>query len=98
MDAKHAKHLHATEAVEALWSEQGSQDATHRIAYVSIQGSRDEVCQIANALPQMEFVGVSGTCAAMSGGVSSNEGAGGKMSSWVVDGGVEFRRTRVPAE
>ena len=32
-------------------------------------------------------VGVSGTCAALSGGVSSNEGAGGKMSSWVVDGG-----------
>ena len=33
------------------------------------------------------MVGVSGTCAALSGGVSSNEGAGGETSSWVVDGG-----------
>ena len=87
MEAKHAKNLHATEAVEALWSEQGSQDATYRIALVWIQGSRDDVCQIANALPQMEWFGVSGTCAALGGGVSSNEGARGKMSSWVVGGG-----------
>ena len=55
MDAKHAKHLHTTEAVEALWSKQGSQDATYWIALVSIQGSRDEVCQIANTLPHMEW-------------------------------------------
>ena len=55
IDEKHAKHLHATEAVEALWSEQGSQDATYRIATVSIQGSRDEVSHIANALPQVEW-------------------------------------------
>ena len=33
------------------------------------------------------FVGVSVTSAVFSDGVSSNEGAGGKMSSWIVDGG-----------
>ena len=54
MDAQYAKHLRATEAVEALWSEQESQDATYRIANASIQDSRDEVRRIANALPQME--------------------------------------------
>ena len=37
MDARHAKHLHAIEAVETLWSEQESQDATYRIANASIQ-------------------------------------------------------------
>ena len=54
MDAKHAKRLRATEVEEALWSEQESRDATYRTASVSIQDSRDEVFQIANALPQME--------------------------------------------
>ena len=62
MDAKHAKHLRATEPVEALWSEQESQDAMYRIVNASIQDSRDVVCQIApveahriaNILPQME--------------------------------------------
>ena len=48
------KHLRATEAVEALWSEQGSRDATYRIASASIQDSRGEVFQIANVLPQKE--------------------------------------------
>ena len=53
MDAKHAKHLDATEAVEALWSEQ-------EIANVFPQTESseclepDEVHQIANALPQIE--------------------------------------------
>ena len=54
MDAKHAKHLRANEAVEALWAEQESRDATYRIASASIQDSRDVVHQIANAFPQME--------------------------------------------
>ena len=54
MDAKHAKHLRAIEAVDALWSEQESQDATYRITNASIQDSRDEVFQIANVLPQKE--------------------------------------------
>ena len=54
MDAKHAKHQRATEAVEALGSEQESRDATYRIANASIQDSRDEVHQFANVLPQME--------------------------------------------
>ena len=39
MGARHAKHRHATEAVEALWSEQEYQDATCRIANASIQDS-----------------------------------------------------------
>ena len=55
MDAKHAKHLRATEVVEALWSEQESRDATYRIASASIQDSRDDVFQIANVLPQKEL-------------------------------------------
>ena len=55
MDAKHAKHLRATEVVEALWSEQESRDAMYRIASASIQDSRDEVFQIANVLPQKEL-------------------------------------------
>ena len=71
-DAKHAKHLHATEAVEAQWWAQESRDATYRIA---------------NALPLMERSEFLGVCAVLSGGVSLNEGAGGKMSSWGVDGG-----------
>ena len=54
MDAKHAKHLRAIEAVDALWSEQESRDATYRIASALIQNSRDEVFQIANVLPQKE--------------------------------------------
>ena len=54
MDATHAKHLRATEAVEALWAEQESRDATYRIANASIQDSRDVVHQIAYVLPQME--------------------------------------------
>ena len=54
MDARHAKHQRATEGVQALWSEQESEDATYRIANASIQDSRDELCQIANVLPQME--------------------------------------------
>ena len=53
-EARKAKHLRATEAVEALWSEQESRDATYRIASASIQDSRDEVFQIANVLPQKE--------------------------------------------
>ena len=55
MDAKHARHLRATDVVEALWSEQESRDATYRIASASIQDSRDEVFQIANVLPQKEL-------------------------------------------
>ena len=54
MDAKHAKHLRATEVLEALWSEKESRDATYRIASASIQDSRDDVFQIANVLPQKE--------------------------------------------
>ena len=54
MDARHAKHRRATEAVEALWSEQESRDATCRISSASIKDSRDEVFQIANVLPQRE--------------------------------------------
>ena len=55
MDAKHAKHLRATEVVEALWSEQESRDATYRIASASMKDSRDDVFQIANVLPQKEL-------------------------------------------
>ena len=55
MDARHAKHRRAIEAVEILWSEQESQDATYRIANASRLDSRDDVHQIANVLPQMDL-------------------------------------------
>ena len=55
MDARHARHVHTTEAVEALRSEKESLDATYRMAKASVQDSRDEVFWIANALPQVEW-------------------------------------------
>ena len=54
MDAKHAEHLQATVAVEAMWWEQESRDVMYRIANGSILGFRDEVCRIANALRRTE--------------------------------------------
>ena len=60
MDARHAKHRRATEAVETLRSEQESQGATYRIANASRLDARDEVCQIAKALPQIEWSGFLG--------------------------------------
>ena len=80
MDEKYAKHLRATEAVEALWSEQESQDATYRIANASIQDSQDDCVPDRQRFATVGIVGVSGT-GAVSKGVSSNEGAGGKTSS-----------------